>query len=156
MKEALTEMSVPFLVFTGIASLLHTIFEMLAFKNDIQFWNNRQSLEGLSVRSVFFNVFQSVIVLLYVCDNETNFLIKISCFVELCIQIWKISKIKSVKFDYNNRLLGLPRPVFEDREDICNSETDKFDRMAFKYVGWALFPLFGAYVVYSLIYYEHK
>ena len=61
---------------------------------DIQFWNNRKSLEGLSVRSVFFNVFQALLVLLYVCDNETNFVIKMSCFAELCIQLWKISKVK--------------------------------------------------------------
>lgn len=60
---------------------------------DIQFWNNRQSLEGLSVRSVFFNVFQSLIVLLYVCDNETNFVIKVSCFVGLAIELWKITKV---------------------------------------------------------------
>jgi hypothetical protein len=60
---------------------------------DIQFWNNRKSLEGLSVRSVFFNVFQSLIVLLYVLDNNTNTVIKISCFVGLCIEVWKIHKV---------------------------------------------------------------
>lgn len=32
----------------------------------------RQSLEGLSVRSVFIGVFQSFVVLLYILDNETN------------------------------------------------------------------------------------
>ena len=28
--------------------------------------------------------------------------------------------------------------------------------MAFKYLSWALFPLFGCYAVYSLVYNEHK
>lgn len=37
---------------------------------DVQFWRSRKTLEGLSVRSVFFNVFQSLIVLLYILDNE--------------------------------------------------------------------------------------
>jgi uncharacterized membrane protein len=63
------------------------------YVTDIQFWNNRKSLEGLSVRSVFFNVFQSLIVLLYVLDNDTNTVIKISCFVGLCIEVWKIHKV---------------------------------------------------------------
>ena len=45
------------------------------------------------MRSVFFNVFQSVIVLLYVLDNETNFVIKVSCFVGLGIEVWKITKV---------------------------------------------------------------
>ena len=31
---------------TMIVSLLHTVFEFLAFKNDIQFWRSRKSLEG--------------------------------------------------------------------------------------------------------------
>ena len=48
---------------------------------DVQFWRSRKSLEGLSVRSVFFNVFQSFIVLLYILDNETNKIIIISVFV---------------------------------------------------------------------------
>ena len=48
---------------------------------DVQFWRSRKTLEGLSVRSVFFNVFQSFIVLLYILDNETNFVIIISVFI---------------------------------------------------------------------------
>ena len=64
---------------------------------DIQFWRSRKSLEGLSVRSVFFNVFQSLIVLLYILDNETNTVVKISIFVGLCIDLWKIHKVVNVK-----------------------------------------------------------
>ena len=52
-----------------------------ATHTDVQFWRSRKSLEGLSVRSVFFNVFQSFIVLLYILDNETNKIIIISVFV---------------------------------------------------------------------------
>ncbi len=33
------------------------------------------------MRSVFFNVFQSVIVLLYIIDNETNYVVIISVFI---------------------------------------------------------------------------
>jgi hypothetical protein len=31
---------------TVCVSLLHTVFEFLAFKNDIQFWRSRKSMEG--------------------------------------------------------------------------------------------------------------
>lgn len=54
-------------------------------------------MEGLSVRSVFFNVFQSLIVLLYVLDNETNFVVRVSVFIGLGIEIWKIFKVVDVK-----------------------------------------------------------
>lgn len=48
------------------------------------------------MRSVFFNVFQSVIVLLYVWDNEANTIVIISCFVGLIIEVWKIHKVVNV------------------------------------------------------------
>ena len=67
------------------------------WNTDIQFWRNRKSLEGLSVRSVFFNVFQSLVVLLYVLDNETNFVVKISIFIGLAIELWKIHKVVDIK-----------------------------------------------------------
>ena len=71
--------------------------DWVVYLADIQFWRSRKTLEGLSVRSVFFNVFQSVIVLLYVMDNETNTVIIISCFVGLLIEIWKINKAVDIK-----------------------------------------------------------
>ncbi|CAB3368487.1 Hypothetical predicted protein [Cloeon dipterum] len=98
LKEALLETSPYLLGLTFAVSILHSIFEILAFKNDIQFWNNRKSLEGLSVRSVFFNVFQSTVVLLYVLDNDTNTIVRISCLVGLGIEIWKIHKVFSNSF----------------------------------------------------------
>ena len=125
--------------------------------SDIQFWNNRKSLEGLSVRSVFFNVFQSLIVLLYVLDNETNTLIKISCFVGLCIEIWKINKVVDVSIDPENTFLGIiPKLIFKDKGSYEESGTKEFDRMAFKYLGMALFPLAIGYCIYSMMYNEHK
>eukprot|EP01045_Picozoa_sp_COSAG04_P031688 COSAG04_NODE_5949_length_1448_cov_16.379540_2_plen_110_part_00 len=45
---------------TGVVSVLHMVFDMLAFKNDIKFWRNQKSLEGLSVGTVFINCFCSV------------------------------------------------------------------------------------------------
>jgi uncharacterized membrane protein len=60
-KQALLETSPVLLGVTIFVSILHTILELLAFKNDIQFWRTRKSLEGLSVRSVLFNIFQSLV-----------------------------------------------------------------------------------------------
>lgn len=65
--------------------------------SDIQFWNSRQSLEGLSVRSIIFGVFQSLVVLLYILDNETNFVVQVSVFIGLLIDFWKITKVMDVK-----------------------------------------------------------
>jgi len=114
-------------------------------------------LEGLSVRSVFFNVFQSVIVLLYVLDNETNFVIRMSVFVGLIIEIWKINKVLDVKIDRENRILGIiPKIILTDKGSYVKSSTREYDLLAFKYLSWALFPLLVGYSVYSLVYVEQK
>ncbi|KAB7504014.1 Cleft lip and palate transmembrane protein 1-like protein [Armadillidium nasatum] len=156
MKEMFLETSPYLLGLTAVVTILHSVFEMLAFKNDVQFWNNRKSLEGLSVRSVFFNVFQSLIVLLYVLDNETNFVIKLSCFVGLIIELWKITKVMDVSINYEKRILGIPLLTFKDRGTYVHSNTRVYDEMAFKYLGMAFFPLLGGYCIYSLFYHEHK
>ncbi|GAB6026041.1 Cleft lip and palate transmembrane protein 1 like protein [Chamberlinius hualienensis] len=157
LKETFLETNPYLLAMTVAVSILHSIFEFLAFKNDIQFWNNRTSLEGLSVRSVFFNVFQSLIVLLYVLDNETNTVVRISVFVGLGIEIWKIHKVVNIQISSENKILGIiPRIILADKGSYAESPTKIYDKMAFKYLSWALFPLLGGYAVYSLLYLEHK
>lgn len=155
-KELLLDTSPYLLALTISVSILHSIFELLAFKNDIQFWNNRQSLEGLSVRSVFFNVFQSTVVLLYVLDNETNVMVRISCFIGLMIEIWKINKVMDVKINREERILGIPKLTFTDKGSYVESSTRQYDTLAFRYLSWACFPLLIGYGVYSLLYQEHK
>lgn len=156
-KELLLDTS-PYLVGLTVAvSLLHSVFELLAFKNDIQFWNNRKSLEGLSVRSVFFNVFQSIIVLLYILDNEANTMVLISCFIGLLIEIWKINKVVDLKINREEPILGIiPSISFTDKGSYVESSTREYDKMAFRYLPWACFPLLVGYGIYSLLYHEHK
>ncbi|XP_041352387.1 cleft lip and palate transmembrane protein 1 homolog [Gigantopelta aegis] len=157
LKTAFLETNPYLLALTIVVSIAHSIFEFLAFKNDIQFWKSRKSLEGLSVRSIFFNVFQSLIVVLYVLDNETNTVVRISVFIGLLIEIWKIKKVVDVKIDMENKWFGiLPRLRIEDKSSYTQSQTKQYDLLAFKYLSWLLFPLLVSYSVYSLLYNEHR
>ncbi|XP_071832660.1 putative lipid scramblase CLPTM1 isoform X2 [Apostichopus japonicus] len=157
LKRAMLDTNPYLLGLTFVVSIVHSVFEFLAFKNDIQFWNNRKSLEGLSVRSVFFGVFQSLVVLLYIMDNDTNFVVKVGVFVGLLIDCWKITKVCTVKFDRNEMLFGfIPKLTFTDKESYTASATKEYDMQAFKYLSWLLYPLLGCYAVYALLYQEHK
>ena len=60
LKRMLLETDPVLLGVTMVVSVLHTIFDFLAFKNDVQFWRKKKSLEGLSVRSIGLNVFFQV------------------------------------------------------------------------------------------------
>ena len=71
-------------------SLLHTVFDMLAFKSDIGFWRNNKSMEGLSARSIIIQAFCQVVVFLYLLDNDTSFVVLFSSGLGLAIQFWKV------------------------------------------------------------------
>lgn len=156
-KRTLLETNPYLLVLTVAITLVHNVFEFLAFKNDIQFWRNKKSLEGLSVNSVLFGCFTQLIVLLYVLDNETNTVVIISVGIGLCIDLWKVPKVLNVTLDYENKYFGLiPRVKMAHKTSYTSTNTNNYDKLAFKYLSWALFPLVVGYAIYSLIYHEHK
>ena len=62
---------------TAVVSCLHSLFEILAFKNDISFWHNKDNMEGISVKTLYMSIVMSGIVLMYLLDNETSLVILI-------------------------------------------------------------------------------
>lgn len=54
MKRMVLEADPILLAVTMVVSLLHTVFEVLAFKNDISFWKEKDSMEGISVKTLYF------------------------------------------------------------------------------------------------------
>ncbi|KAL7677497.1 hypothetical protein ACOME3_003735 [Neoechinorhynchus agilis] len=154
-KQSLLETNIYILVLTVIVSIAHTFFEFLAFKNDIQFWRNKTDLQGLSVRSMLFNIFSSLIVMLYVFDNQSNFGIRISAFLGFLLEIWKVPKCLNVKVDRRQGLFPYSVKV-SFTSSYVDSSTSEYDKTAFKYLSVVLFPLVCSYAIYSLIYNEHR
>jgi hypothetical protein len=84
-------------------------------------------------------------------------MIRVSCFVGLGIEVWKIQKVVDVKVNWVDKVLGIfPKINFADKGSYVDSSTKQYDNLAFKYLGWLCFPLLIAYGVYSLMYQEHK
>lgn len=69
-KRILLEGNPIFLGLTMVVSLLHSVFDMLAFKNDIGFWKNKKNVEGLSVRTISINCFCQVSCAPFFTANE--------------------------------------------------------------------------------------
>ncbi|KAI8799504.1 cleft lip and palate transmembrane protein 1-domain-containing protein [Cladochytrium replicatum] len=152
-KRMLLETNPWLLGITVFVSVLHSVFDFLAFKNDIEFWRKKKDFEGLSFRSTMLNIFFQVVIFLYLVDNDTSWMILISNGIGLLIEAWKINKVVVVK-----RKDAFPYVEFEDRVKPSKkiSKTRKYDEMAFKYLSYALYPLLIGYSVYSLMYQEHK
>ncbi|CAI5463362.1 unnamed protein product, partial [Closterium sp. Yama58-4] len=138
---------------TVVVSILHSVFDFFAFKNDIAFWNQNKSMEGLSARSVVINFVCQLIIFLYLLDNNTSWLILISSAISCGIEFWKIGKAMHVEIDRSG---SIPWVRFRDRESYARNKTKEYDAIAMRYFSYALYPLVAGYAVYSLIYETHK
>ncbi|PVU97070.1 hypothetical protein BB561_000789 [Smittium simulii] len=196
MKKTLLETSPYLLIVTAIVTVLHSIFDFLAFKNDVQFWRKKKDHAGLSFRSLILGLFFEVVIFLYLIESmeETSKVILISNGIGLAISTWKI--FKAVDFKVQRSIL-FARPVAKedntpkdgeksslidqksdapgppaDRKVVMKlgssvltvkeyssysqieSDTNKYDKIAFKYLSWVAYPLMFGYIIYSLIYKE--
>ncbi|CAG2118420.1 unnamed protein product, partial [Medioppia subpectinata] len=58
------------LLVTIFVTSFHVLFDFLAFKNDIQFWRKRKSMEGLSFSSLLWRCVSQFVITLYLLDNK--------------------------------------------------------------------------------------
>ncbi|KAF1875751.1 hypothetical protein Lal_00006381 [Lupinus albus] len=138
---------------TMAVSLLHSVFDFFAFKNDIQFWNKNKSMEGLSAKSVVVSFISQLIVFLYLLDNDTSWMILGSSGVGCVIEFWKIGKAMHIEIDRTGRI---PMLRFRDRDSYAQNKTKEYDDIAMKYLSYVLFLLVAGSSVYSLMYERHK
>lgn len=153
MKRVFLEGNPYLLVITMCVSLLHTVFDVLAFKNDIQFWNKNKSMEGLSAKSVVVSFICQLIVFLYLIDNDTSWMILASAGAGCCIEFWKIGKAMHIEVHYAR---GFPMLRFRDRDSYAGNKTKEYDDLAMKYLSYLLFFLVVCSSIYSLMYERHK
>ncbi|OAO89650.1 hypothetical protein AXX17_AT5G08380 [Arabidopsis thaliana] len=138
---------------TMFVSMLHSVFDFLAFKNDIQFWNKNKSMEGLSAKSVVLNFICQFIIFLYLLDNDTSWMILASSGVGVCIEFWKIGKAMRIEVDRSGMI---PRLRFHDRESYASNKTKEYDDIAIKFLSYVLLLLVVGFSIYSLAYERHK
>lgn len=155
LKRVFLEGNPVLLAVTSVVSLLHTVFDFLAFKNDVVFWKNRKSMEGLSGRSVVFNAACQLIIFLYLCDNETSWMILMSSGMGTAIEFWKVTKAMDVDI-VRPTPTSLPRLRIKPKQSSLKSETARHDADAMRYMSYVLYPLCAVYAVYSLRTHEHK
>lgn len=134
-------------------TVLHLLFDFLAFKNDINYWKSRDSMVGLSMRTVIWRCVSTFIIFLYLMDEKTSLLVLIPAGIGSLIEMWKVTRAfkVNIKWEKGSRpTLQLGQRTNEEKE------TEEFDSEAMRYLSYALYPLLIAGAVYSLIYYPHK
>lgn len=125
-------------------------------ENDISFWKNNKSMQGLSFRAMVMNLFFQTVIFLYLCDNDTSWMILFSSGAGLAIEVWKLGKaVKSISVE---PLEGSwrPRLTIVPADSYTMSETKVYDEEAMRYLSLAMYPLVVGYSMYSLAYDAHK
>ena len=159
MKKVLLDGDPRLLAITGVVSFLHMILETLAFKSDVSFWKSPKKSAGVSARTIIFNLISQVIILLYLLDNDTSWMVLLSNLMGGAVEAWKITKVLHVKVEgFKIKLTDkrLDKNIADDKVSSLATETAKHDETAMKYLTWLLIPLLACYSVYSVYYQEHK
>merc|ERR1711976_1156979 len=91
-KGIFADTNLVLLLVTFGVSAVHLLFDFLAFKNDISFWRNRKTMEGLSTRTLIWRAFSQSIIFLYLMDEETSLLVLIPSGIAALIEAWKVTK----------------------------------------------------------------
>ncbi|ORX88419.1 cleft lip and palate transmembrane 1 [Basidiobolus meristosporus CBS 931.73] len=157
-KRMLIETNPWLLGITACVSVLHSIFDFLAFKNDIAFWKDKKDVAGISIRTIILNFVFQVIIFLYLLDNQenTSWMILLSSGVGLLIEAWKIKKAVNVTVTQVEGGWIPWKVTFEDKESYTESKTKEYDQMAFTYLSYVAYPLLFCYAIYTLIYETHR
>ncbi|GAB4824016.1 hypothetical protein N2152v2_011062 [Parachlorella kessleri] len=153
-KRIFLEGNPVFLGLTMVVSMLHSVFDILAFKNDIGFWKDKKNVQGLSVRTILINCFCQLVIFLYLLDSDTSMVVLFSAGVGTAIEFWKVTKAMKVSVVWLPS--GLPWLEFKDRASYTKTKTQEYDAQAMRYLSYALYPLVGGYAVYALVYQTHK
>ena len=153
LKEILLDSNPYLLAVTMVVSLLHTVFEFLAFKNDISHWRQKKDTIGVSVRTIIANVVMQTIIFLYLLDNNenTSYMILFGQVSGILVEAWKITKVVDIKI-VDGRL------VIKDKHELNEVEqkTKEYDEIIFNYMYIGAVPLILAYAGYALVYLTHK
>jgi len=144
-RDILADTNPWLLAVTGVVSLLHVVFELLTVKSNVSYWRNKKDLVGLSFRTIATNCIMQLVILLYLLDNDTAWMIIVSNVVSLATELWKLTKAVKV---VDRRL------VFEEKYHA--SSTSHYDRIATSHLYYAAAPLAVGFSLYSLVTGTHK
>jgi len=159
-KRMLTETNIYLLITTVVVTILHMVFEFLAFSSDVSHWRQKKEMVGVSVRTIITNCFVQLIILLYLMDNNenTSWMILFSQGMGLVIEGWKITKAVDIKLLPATTGLLPYKVAFHDKHVLSEEEkqTQEYDKVAFRLVSYGTVPLLVGYTIYSLIYETHR
>ncbi|XP_060948171.1 lipid scramblase CLPTM1L [Limanda limanda] len=151
-KGIFVDTNLYFLALTFFVAAFHLLFDFLAFKNDISFWKQKTSMVGMSSKAVLWRCFSTIVIFLYLLDQQTSLLVLIPAGVGSIIEVWKVKKAFKIQVFWKG---GKPSFLF-GKMDESERRTEEYDTLAMKYLSYLLYPLCIGGAVYALVYQRYK
>ncbi|XP_060047107.1 lipid scramblase CLPTM1L isoform X2 [Erinaceus europaeus] len=151
-KGIFVDTNLYFLALTFLVAAFHLLFDFLAFKNDISFWKKKKSMMGMSTRAVLWRCFSTVVVFLFLLDEQTSLLVLLPAGVGAAIELWKVKKALKVSVAWS----GLKPRVQFGASSESERTTEEYDTQAMRYLSCLLYPLCVGGAVYSLLNVKYK
>uniref|UniRef100_A0A669D6N0 Lipid scramblase CLPTM1L n=1 Tax=Oreochromis niloticus TaxID=8128 RepID=A0A669D6N0_ORENI len=151
-KGIFVDTNLYFLALTFFVAAFHLLFDFLAFKNDISFWKQKKSMVGMSSKAVLWRCFSTIVIFLYLLDEQTSLLVLIPAGIGSMIEVWKVKKAFKIQVFWKG---GKPTFLF-GKLDESERRTEEYDTLAMKYLSYLLYPLCIGGAVYALIFLRYK
>ncbi|XP_033950457.1 lipid scramblase CLPTM1L [Pseudochaenichthys georgianus] len=151
-KGIFVDTNLYFLGLTFFVAAFHLLFDFLAFKNDISFWKEKTSMVGMSSKAVLWRCFSTIVIFLYLFDQQTSLLVLIPAGIGSIIEVWKVKKALKIQVFWKG---GKPSFLF-GKMDESERRTEHYDTLAMKYLSYLLYPLCIGGAVYALVFQRYK
>uniref|UniRef100_A0AAX7VTH3 Lipid scramblase CLPTM1L n=1 Tax=Astatotilapia calliptera TaxID=8154 RepID=A0AAX7VTH3_ASTCA len=140
-KGIFVDTNLYFLALTFFVAAFHLLFDFLAFKNDISFWKQKKSMVGMSSKAVLWRCFSTIVIFLYLLDEQTSLLVLIPAGIGSMIEVNTRAVFVLLQFG---------------KLDESERRTEEYDTLAMKYLSYLLYPLCIGGAVYALIFLRYK
>jgi hypothetical protein len=75
-------------------------------------------MEGLSIRTIYINFVSNVIILLYLLDNDTSWMVLISAVMGVAMEAWKVTRAVNVSLGWIGSI-PYPKYISLHLECVC-------------------------------------
>jgi hypothetical protein len=163
LRSMVTDTHPILLAVTMSVSLLHLLFDWLAFRHDVSYWRAKgDNVVGVSLRAMAAELGSQSVVLLYLIDQDSTLLVTGPQFISTVLLVWKVMKVwRAQRRQLEARAIGnsAAAPDITTKRDEYSlrmlEETQRADSLATSHMLFVIVPLAAGYAVYSLLYVPH-
>ncbi|CAL9706283.1 unnamed protein product [Knipowitschia caucasica] len=146
-KETLVGSNLWLLVLTALITSLQLVCEFLALKNDISWWMGKNSMAGVSRKTVLWRSLSTLLIFMHLLE-ETSLLVLIPIALGAFVEVWKVFKVYKIQLQWN----GLTVSKMDEDE----KKTVEYDAQASRYLSYLVYPLCVSGAIFSLVYLRQK